>query len=546
MADISPAWKIRKSGTNYEVSDGGSIILYRPNGFSQATMVFDDTFGDVTNVFSPEDEIEIYIGDHTVAANKMMTGYITDISDDRQPSRRNLQNVSVVDWGAYLAGKTIFEKDYLRTKTASAIIADGVAEISGLSSNITALNTSAENMKRKFNGTYVKDLFNAVSENAGADYYFDEAKVLQFFGHGARDLDESTTGLIYKIKDVVPVSADTLMVDHNFPYKFRRNVDNRFRSVTITNGITETYPVDIDLYQIVSFKDDEAGKTFSQFYQRNPADFDIDVTTTVPVQLFSSTDVGGGLVMPTIRVLSADAAEPYPILLRGIEVSDDGSSTVLQDIGLVPTDWQRIAFYMKNALSGVTMTSLNIRLYDGGADFWERDIILDLNTTNWTYVAYDLPANLIDSPSNGWTKTGSPTVINRIGIEPSPTTGWTAKTYLEIGKFHFFRRRRSTVTGSGTPATEKIMIDATAKSITSLDTIAAKEQAIANQIAKIGTFTIEGNIDFKDPAYNIEVDFTASLGTGRSGTVIMNEIRHTLSSGRHNTQISFEPTFWRG
>lgn len=545
MSAISQIWKVRKSAVNYDSNEDGSSIELRANSFSEATILFDNTDGALNTVFAEEDEVEVYIGDHTVALNKMMVGYINRLIDEKLPTGRKLLKLEIVDWVSYLSGKTAFERDSKRTKTASQFITMGISEIAGLSSNVTAMNTSAENMKRSFRGTYVKDLWDAIQSNVGADYYGDETKTIQFFLNGARNLLHVGTGNIYTIRDIAPTLGNHLMVDHKYPFKFERDVSKKYRTVIATNGITETYPTDPNLYQTAKVKDDSSGKTFSGFYQRSATDFNIDTNTIPPVQFLPSTDVGAGLVMPTIRVLSSGVADVYPIILRGIEFDDTGVAYLLQNIGLVPEDWQNIGLFLKNALSGAVMTNLYLRLYQDAGNLWQRDIKADLNGSAFTHLLYDLPTqtSLVETYSGiPWTKTGLPTVINRIGIEPAPSTGWTAKTYLEFGMLHFFRRRRATVTGAGSPATEKIIVDATNKGVTGLTTLATKEQARANQTQKSGICTIDGNVNFKNPAHNIAIDFTTTFGTGRSGTIQMEQIKHYLTNGVHKTEIHFSPS----
>jgi len=540
-----PQWIVRKSAVNYVVSPQGSTIILRANNASEAKMIFDNSADEFDTVFTTEDEIDIYI-DSVSAANHMMVGFIQSIEDKRKADRSKELVLSIIDWGGYLSGKTIFEKDYIKTKTSSIVFTDAAAEIAGLSTNITGLSSSSEDMKRRFGGTYVKDGFYAAAENSGADFFIDETKTLQAFAHGARDLDESISGLIYKIKDIAPVSTDTLIVDHRKLYTYSRSAEHRYRSVTASDGVRETYPVDIDLYSTAKFKDDELGKTFSAFYTMTFSAFDVDTTTTLPVQHLPSTDVGGGLIMPTIRVLVPTSGQNISILLRGIELTDDGSAKILQDMGLVPTDWQRISFFIRNQLTGTALTDLKVNLIDTAGNFWSRSILTHLNTTNFTYLAYDLPANLVDSPTNGWTKTGSPTVINRVEFDPVPLSGYDAKSFFEFGKLHFFRRRRHTITGSGSPVTEKIIIDSSIKSINSLITLATKEQARSNIVADMGLFTIDGNQAFKKPAFQIQIDFTNTLGAGRSTTTArIEELRHKLLNGRYETEVLFSPSFQR-
>src|SRR3990167_5080484 len=175
MADIS-SFLVRKSGVNYEASYNGSYITMKPNSFSFAKIIFDNSNDWITGVFSPEDEVDIYV-DSVSAANKLMTGYVTNLGGDRDPTRNKQEILEVVDWGGYLAGKTIFEKDYLRTKQADDLFTDSAAEIAGIATNITGLSTSPDqDVQRTFNGTYVKDAWADGGEKAGGDFFVDETK----------------------------------------------------------------------------------------------------------------------------------------------------------------------------------------------------------------------------------------------------------------------------------------------------------------------------------------------------------------------------------
>jgi len=557
MASVS-SFLVRKSGTNYEAAFNGSHITLKPNGQSFAKIVFDNSDNWVNGVFSEEDEVEVYV-DSVSAANKLMTGYVTDVGGERNPNRNKTEVLTLIDWGSYLAAKTIFEKDYLRTKQADDVFTDAAAEISGISTNITNLNSSpTQDVKRTYNGTYVKDAWTDAAEKGGGDYFVDETKTLQAFDRGTRDLDETTTGLIYKIKDISPVTADTLMIDHRFPYSFHKNVDLRYRNVTVTNGIAETFPTDIDLFSTAKMQkgdiSDERGKTFSVFWRQfgGVAEYDIDTTTQEPFTISSAEDIGEGLTMPTVKINVASATTDAETFGQGID--EDGNFI---DMDLVPTDYQRISFYIKNGLLGASVNSIIFRLYNGpvGANYWERDIYNDVivnggSRTSWTYLSYDLPANITDSTTNGWTKNGSPTdSVSRIFFSfrngASVLDGYTAGSGVSFAKLHFFRRRRSTTTGSGSPATEKIIVDAALKSQASLDAFSAQEHARANTVTSMGKFTIAGNPAFKRPAYQMEVDFTNTLGTGRSGTVRIEELRHILVDSHYLTQVKFNNSFHR-
>jgi hypothetical protein len=320
----------------------------------------------------------------------------------------------------------------------------------------------------------------------------------------------------------------------------------------VTSGILETYPPFVDELQETNLKDDFRGKDYSLYFTTAIDAFDIDNTEIEPVTFEPATDVGGGLVMPTVKMLIANTSMSASVLIRPLTRDSTGSDFVLQNFRINLLDYQRFGMFIKiDSLTGTAITAITLNLScDGG--LWTRQILVDLDSdetsggTGFTYVEYQLPANLIDSPTNGWTKVSSPDgILNLVTINYSPTSGWDEESFTEYGKVHFFRRRRGTDEVGGSPATEKIIVDTRNKGQKTLDTLATKELARANIVAKKGSFTIDGNTDFKNPAYMIECDFTQTLGTGRSGQIRMNEIRHFLQQGVHKTTVFFNNSFQR-
>jgi len=552
MANVTQ-WIVRKSGVNYTVADDGAEIVLRSNGPSEANLPFDNTLGDVTGIFSPEDELEVYIGSVS-AANKMMVGYNDILSDTRTKERRWEQKLRITDWGAYLAGKTVYESDNIRERTGAAVLDSAEAEIAGLATNITGLNSSTQKLKRTFSGTYVKDAFQAVVETCNGEFFIDETKTLQAFNSLSRDLTELGTGLIYKLKDIPAVTADTLMVEHIFPYNFTQDVTQRFRNVIASSGIIEGFPtIDPNMFQTQKLHNDQRGKDFSRYYQNfgTITTWDIDTTTIKPFDFLASTDIGG-IVFPTVKLLIASTATQAETFLRG-STFDSAGDRVFENLGLSVTEWQTIQFFIKVELTGPTVNKIYVRLYDApvGGDYWEREIIGDLiaSGASWTVVRYSLPANTVDASSNGWTKVGVPTTIDagyfRFENGVNVITGYTASSSVSFGQLQFIRRQRATVTAAGTPVTEKIIIDASMKSKEGLTNLATNELTRVNVVANDGFCTITGNQAFKKPGYRIQVDFTNTLGTGRSGTVRIDEIKHFLKNGKYYTEINFKPPFQR-
>ena len=418
-----------------------------------------------------------------------------------------------------------------------------------------------------------------IAENAGADFTPSYSvnvgltvytKKINFFGHGTRDLTESATLLIYKIKDIVPTTSDTLMIIHNSPYEFVQSAKNRFTSVVAMTGQVETFPDDIDQWcstKSLHPRHPTTGKDLSsQFYPFTAAGDTVhehwnnNVSPTIDPFIYDSAEtlcgVGtGAFTSPTIKLI-------YEVLHQELNfVAGRGTNTTtdtFSNMGLVVTDWQKIAFMVKNSLTGATVNSIKLRLYDHpiAGDYWERDIYNDVivsggSRTSWTYLEYALPATTIAATSNGWTRNGSPTMVDQVylGFEngASSLTGYTASSYVGFSQFYFYRRQRASATGSGVLTTEKIIIDSSTKNPTALQTLATKELARSNKVGKTGFFTIAGNIAFTKPGYNINVDFSNTLGTGRSGSPVrISQIRHYLFNGRWFTYVQFEDSFQRG
>ncbi len=546
MSAVSPTWTVRKGGSDYKVEPDGSAIIFRPNGFSEANMIYDNSDGAVTNTFVEEDEVDVKIGSEI-----MLHGFITSISTKQSPSRANEIRLRVVDFGGYLAGKTIFEREYKKTLTVQTLLENSSAEIAGMTTNITGLGTANEELKRQFLGGYVRDAWYNGVEIGGGDYFVDEAKVLQAFARETIDLNESGSNQ-YRIRDVAPSLSRDLIVDHRFPYSFETDVTQRFRKVVVTSGILETYPPFTDELQESYLKDDYRGKDYSIYYTTSIDAFDIATTEIEPTRFEGATDVGGGFVMPTVKMLTASSGMNVGVLIRPITRDNTGSDFVLEDFGIQLLDYQRIGMFIKiDSLTGQTITEVALTLQTGGGG-WTRNILVDLDSvesasgTGFTYIEYQLPANLIDDPSLGWTQFGSPDgVLTVFSVSFSPTSGYDAESFSQFGKVHFFRRRRGSDEVGGSPATEKIIVDNRNKGEETLNTLATKELARSNVVAKKGRFTIAGNTDFKTPAYMVECDFTQTLGTGRSGQIRMQEIRHFLQAGVHYTTIFFNNSFQR-
>jgi hypothetical protein len=131
----------------------------------------------------------------------------------------------------------------------------------------------------------------------------------------------------------------------------------------------------------------------------------------------------------------------------------------------------------------------------------------------------------------------------------SQNTGYTASTYIKFSRFFLYRRANYNETNAGNPPTQKIIINKSIKNLAELQKLAESEATRVNREFKKASCTIAGNTDFKKPAYSCEIDFTTSLGTGRSSLnpnyARIDHIRHYLDNGVHYTDLNFNYAFDR-
>ena len=547
---VSSAWyvKIVSSGLKKATSESGSNINFRANSFSDATMEFNDSSGAVTNVFTEESEVQIYIGDPDTTGVKMMHGYIISINTSMSPRKERIIQLYIIDWGSYLAAKRLFEKRYFATVTPTTVFNDTLTSVTDGTDTLTGTNIAviAGDIKQFFEGTNVKDVWNQVAETSKVDYFVDESLDLNVFTVGSKYL--TTSGSTYKLLDTVVNFSNEIMIRHDFPYEFTSDISQKIKNVTITNGLMQTFPDAsmLNAFQVDIYHSDVYGKDFSKYYQAS-ANSEYDVSTignTInPISQISDDQIGTQTI-PSIKLNMASTAT----VCRVYVISHNSDGTV-SNFNLTANDWDEIGFYIKNALTG--LTAFHVYLYDDPSNYWRINIFPYLSTS-WKYHRLSLPSTTSNSEvytGGNWEKTGSPTKINYIAFQGTPNTGYTAGTGIYFAQLHLYTLRKKTVTSAGNPATEKIIIDGTQTHPDQLQTFATSEQARLNVTSKQATCTFTGNTDFKKPGYLIDVDFTTTLGTNRSGTgasgLRIESIRHFLQSGFHFTTVNLNNSFHR-
>lgn len=540
---------LKKGANSYLVNNSNQRIVYKPNGFQQAFLEFDiskpaDTF---RGVITGEDAVSVYVGDPSAGGIKMLDGYVTDFDDNFDKQRRLIEKIEVTDWISYLAGKTIFEKRYWflsgATSKQTFLDADGEMPAHG-APNVDAGLTIQ--VKQEFLGTYVKDGFNAAAQFGGADYFGDENQALQAFLHGGRDLIDPGSGIRYKIVDTVNSGTNQIKIDSNFPYNFAKNSMQKFRTVIASNAVSYTYPDDINKW--ITEKNDNRGlygRDFSNHFQMTGRSvYDKNLIPTPPIPLtFESVDVGGDAV-PVAVLNVASAAQVIDMIVGNIDLTN----FTFPSLGITLTNWQEISFFFRSLLTP-TPTDVYIQMLDistGGTftRYLKQGATSLLLAGGMTFLRFLLPTAVAN---NGWTKVGTFNTIDQILIGFNPNSGYTANTSVKIAQFYLFKRvRKTSSTSGGTPATTKIIVNRSITDETVLLNLANAEWARVNTDAYRVAFTIPGNTNFKKPGYAIDVDFTATMGSGRSGTQMrIDEITHTLNQSRHKTTVSLKPAFQR-
>lgn len=547
MSAISPAWSVVKGGAPVITDDNGCRIIYRASHPSEATIKFDNSDLSLSNFFAEEDEVQIKIG-----TKFMMTGYIDDLIDVWHPSKKIDLLIHVVNWGDYLAAKRAFEKDYQKETSAHDVFLQSANSIPFLNTGINLFPDSSQKIKRDFVGTYVKDVWDVAAEVAGGDFFNHtnlDTGQRTFFAWPAEtiNLNEPTLNQKYKIQATPPVFANQLRPLFTKEIKFARDVSNFFRKVTVTNGVPETFPIDVDLFCKAKNINPLNNKEYSGYFTFIGQPSDYDAPGVVPHRFLPATDVGNGFVVPTLQVLVPNSSRAAIITVRG-NYFDAAGNILFQLFNFDIEAYKQIRFFIRNQLTGPSISGLQMRLMSstGAINFYSRDIYNDIkdqsgNRTNWVYLQYDTP-DPANPGATGWSVNGTPTKINQIQFLFTPLTGYNVGSFVEFGKFFFYRRQRASSNlppVSGTPKTEKMIIDNTLKNKTSLQNYANKEFTRVSKKNNKPDFTLEGNINFNHPGTMIDVDFSSLFGGSSRAVngVRIDEIHHNLINNVHYTDV---------
>lgn len=550
------AWYLQKGGVNYKTWHSNQQIIYRPNNWQEANLIFDisDSADAIRNQISGEDEVSVWIGDPAGSGVKMIQGFVNSKYPIRRKDASRFLYVDVIDYIGYFGAKSIFEKRYwlLANATAKQTFSDAADAIPGIGGKNIDSNLTLQ-VKQDFAGTYSKDGFAVASQAGYADFFGDESKFLQAFSHGGRDL-KASNNVRYKIKDTAPGAVNEIRVNHNFDYYYKKDMTNRFKTVIMTSGVAYTWPSDINLFQDTGEKTALRGihgPEFSTHYSslQTRTDYDVNnfASPSVAVKPFDYEQLQiGSINYPVVILRVANAIDAVSFLVGQMELTN----FLFPSLGL-PLDgtWQEISFFMRIDGLSPTPTNVNMSLIDlthGGS--YDRNLKQGSTTLflvgGMTFIRFLLPTPI---QLNGWTKTGTISQIDQIVFSVTPSTGYTAGSTIKMSQFYLYKRvRKTSSTVGGSPATQKIIMNRTLIDDVALQSMADSEFQRVSPVPYEVKSTFYGNSDFRKPGYAIDVDFTNTLESDSLGTQLrIDQIIHTLEKSRWNTELTLKPAYQR-
>ena len=569
-------WTVKnlRTGLSYTVDQDNCEINYRVNHPMDAQITFNNSDNSVTTAFKPEDEVQIIINTIT-----MYDGYIYNIEDILYPSRRKDLKIYIMDWGSYLASKTIFERDYQITRYSYNLLQDGVTKIAGLSAagidTVTLQGANFAVKGRRFIGTYVKDVWYAAAETGGFDYFIDETKKMQAWAFDTVGIDGigvnrnlQIGGNNYQLVDFQPTQPYQLMVRNDKDnIMWSQDNQNTYKSVTVENGLIQNYPGDINAGSTDSVHPKGYAYELSLWWLAQLDSLYDPGFRSAPVQqpfLFNAAEnVGNNFSLPTIRINVASSSSAFHpnFIPRQYNATQTGLTN--NKMGQVYNSWQKIGFFIDvSKLTGVGITNIYLRLLDqttvGSPDFF-RDILPDINaaitpSNKWVYLEYNLPTT--NNPANlGWsTELEIPSIIDSIIFDIRPISGYTIGSNIGFANFNLFGILGATVNGAGSPPTQQIITNKNLTDPSQLLAYAVRSQARSSLIKNAPKVTVDGLdmsgnfqlLNFKTPGYKINVDLSSTLGAGRlANNLRMDEIKLYLENGFTYATITFDNSFYR-
>lgn len=549
-----PNCYVRLGGVDYELRRDGLEITYAPNGWqiAKATIDLNEASPPDVNLFTGESAVDVKIESTT-----MMTGYIVtpervcDPLTQKSPGKKLGLELQIADKVGYLS-KGEFLGDYFRSKTIQKLGQD-IAGSLGVSHSISA--SLSNTFKRSFFGTMAKDALAYMVEK-GADWFGDETGVLNAWPQ-ASPLTLTTGGFTYQIQDFASTASQQLEVSHLHKYGYTPDdALHRYRNVKVVNSNRETWPQDMNKITSEMFWNGTLGYSTPRWITGieiagAPNTFRAGMSEPGP-------NIGGGTTnaqAPAMAFYTGNANDK--LFATFWYIAADNVVQSAQYLGIPAGAWEQLWFHVYTSINLGNASAIEIQLIDQTTgEYYKRDIKGDINASaTWTFLLYTLPtitSGAAGTVSNGWTKNGAAnwnkidtiffTFVRAIS---GTNTGWPVNTSIKFATFFFVRHISATASGAGGLNLTKPVVNDSDQNAAILSDQATKELARVAYATK-AFCTVPGHTDFKRPGYQCNVNFNATFGTGHSGTLRMEKIRHYLDhSGFYWMDLEFGPALQR-
>lgn len=552
-----PSCYVRLNGVDYKTRRDGLEILYMPNGWQVAKAIIDlnETSPPAVNDFDGEDGVEVKIENVTMLSGYIVTPTrICEPLSEKHPGKRLALELLIADKIGYTA-KTEFSNDYFRPKSIQRLIQD-VAGTLGVSHSVSA--SLSNTFQRSFFGTMAKDALQFAVEK-GADWFGTESEVLEAWPQSSPP--SLTTGaLTYQIQDFASGGSHQLEVSHLHPYRYTPDdALHRYRNVKVMNSNRETFPKDIHQITNTVFWNGTLGYNYARWIvaiEKNG-----EVNKFRPAKLEPGPPIGGGTnndLAPATAFYTEHTGDKLMTTFLYVG-GDDTAMTSSQFFKLPMGSYDQLWFHLFTNITLADASSIQLQLLDNttaGSAFYRREIKGDLNGSDvWTFLLYQLPTDTSGPDgliSNGWTKVGAgdfnqidTVFITYIRAASGTNTGWPVGTAIKYATFFFARRVSATASGAGGLNLTKPIVNDTTQLLSDLSDQASKELARVGYATK-ASCTVPGHTDFKRPGYQCNVNFNQTFGTGHSGTLRMEKIRHYLDDhGYYWMNLEFGPALQR-
>lgn len=549
-----PNCYLRLGGNDYELRRDGLDLTYMPNGWQVAKCIIDlnSSTAPSPSTFASETAVDVKIENVT-----MMTGYVVTSKrvcqplTERSPGKNLGLELLIADKVGYLM-KGEFANDYFRSKTIQRLLQD-LAGTLGVTHSISA--SLSNTFKRSFFGTMGKDAA-AFAVEKGADWFGDESGVLNAWPQ-ASPPTLTTGGFTYQIQDFTSGASHQIEVSHLHPYYYiPDDALHRYRNVKVMNSNRVTFPRDINRITSEMFWNGTLGYSTPRWISGIPISG--SPIYFRPGRPEPGPKLGGDTDEPEAPAMAFKTENTNDILFARVwYIASDNSLIDNKYLNVKLGVTERLWFHIYTTVNLADASEVKVQLIDQTTGtYYERNIKGDINASNtWVFLLYQLPtitSGASGTISNGWTKQGAAD-MNKIDVidftfiksSTGDGTGWPVNSWIKFATLFFEKRVSKTASGAGGLNLTKPIVNDSIQNASDLQDQANKELVRVGYATKAGC-TCPGHTDFRRPGYQMNVNFDQTFGSGHSGSLRMERIRHyTDRRGFYWMELEYGPALQR-